>query len=211
MLPATRCPLSVISSFSHHDVVAHDSLEEPADEAWLLTGIAGEDLAEEPGLGGRGTYQLLSADLLLLGVVGCGAAVMSLLFVWFAVFGYLPWAGRVFVGVWVLLVGGALYICACRLAYRIDLDDGGLRWRALARSGTIELAELRAMVPFPVVGGFHMLTFGRRFPIVGPVKRGFPAFAEQVRFAAPLADIYIGLRGRVADRLGLMDSRWTAR
>jgi hypothetical protein len=114
--------------------------------------------------------------------------------------------GRVLgIGVFLLPTGWLGYLMLFRHVYLLELSDTELRWYAPLRRGAVPLSELREVRP----GGGWMLFAGRvafttrsgRTFMADVTARGFGAFVEDLRRAAPDARIDVG-RGRSLFQLG---------
>jgi hypothetical protein len=106
-----------------------------------------------------------------------------------------------FLLVWIAVLGWNAYWFLLRLCYRLDLQDGILRWRAPLRSGHAPLVGLRALRPgrlSPTIAVFEFVD-GPRVLVLA--MRGLAEFAARVQAAAPQAVVRIGWYIRLIERL----------
>jgi hypothetical protein len=107
------------------------------------------------------------------------------------------------IGIW-LPAGWIIYSRLFRCAHLLELSDTELRWYAPLRRGAVSLNELREVRPgtpwhpwlMPLVDVVSFTTRSGRPFMAHVTARGFDAFVEDLRRAAPDARIDVG-RGRV--------------
>jgi len=97
-------------------------------------------------------------------------------------------------------IGYVAYFRLFRDAYLLELSATELRWSAPLRQGTVPLSELREVrpgtpwypVPMLLAGVVTFTTRSGRTVVADVRARGFEAFAEDLRRAAPEARIHVG-------------------
>jgi hypothetical protein len=104
------------------------------------------------------------------------------------------------IGVFWLPMGWMAYLMLFRYAYLLELSDTELRWYAPLHQGVVPLSELREVrpgtpwhsPPMLIAGNVNVTTRSGRSFMADITARGFGAFVEDLRRAAPEARIDVG-------------------
>lgn len=146
------------------------------------------------------TYQLYAlwrlqifGTFAIFAVVGVPVVATSLVArsgppIWFAV-------------LWLLVAVWNGYWFLFRIAYRLDLSESSIRWRAPLRSGTIALSDLVEMRPFRFGSTVEVLCLSDGSKVEVMVQKGFVEFMAEVQAAAPHVQARVGTFAKIGDRL----------
>jgi hypothetical protein len=106
-----------------------------------------------------------------------------------------------FVLAWIAVLCWNAYWFLLRLCYRVDLQDGILRWRAPLRSGNAPLVGLRALRPGRLSPNIAVFEFVDGPRVLVLARRGLADFAARVQAAAPQAVVRTSWYTRLTERL----------
>jgi hypothetical protein len=102
---------------------------------------------------------------------------------------------------WIAVLCWNAYWFLLRLCYRLDLEDGILRWWAPLRSGHAPLTGLRALRPARLGPNVAVLEFVDGPHVLVLAGRGFAEFAARVQATAPQAVVRTSWYIRLTKRL----------
>jgi hypothetical protein len=106
-----------------------------------------------------------------------------------------------FLVAWIAALGWNAYWFLLRFCYRLDLEEGMLRWWAPPRSGDAPLAGLQALRPSRLSPNVAVFDFVEGPRVLVLVRRGFADFAASVQAAAPQATVRTSWYTRLAEWL----------
>jgi hypothetical protein len=106
--------------------------------------------------------------------------------------------GWAFTGAWIAVLVLSGYEFLSRVAYRLELQNDGLRWKTPLHSGSVSLRDIREFRPWGPNAEAISLTDGRR--LLAMVQRGFSAFMVDVAEQAPDIPIRVSRFSKITDR-----------
>lgn len=107
----------------------------------------------------------------------------------------------VFVALWVAALLWNGYWFLLRIVYDLVLDGDVLRWRTPVRSGTVKLSDVVELRPSRLGSNAEVIEFADRSRLIVFVRKGFKAFADEMKARRPGLPIRLGFQARLAERL----------
>ncbi|MDQ1541895.1 MAG: hypothetical protein QOH29_2621 [Actinomycetota bacterium] len=102
---------------------------------------------------------------------------------------------------WIAAVVWNAYWFLLRVAYRVDLQDHELRWRAPLKSGTIPLDTLREIRPSRMSSNVELFEWDGGRPLIVFAMKGLRDFCAVIQAATPHVGVRFGWQARLAERM----------
>ena len=106
-----------------------------------------------------------------------------------------------FVGLWLLALAWNGYWWLFRIAYRLDLTQTDLAWRAPLRQGSLRTADLVEMRPYVFGSSIEVIVPSEGAKVLVLVRKGFVDFMREVETVAPQVRTRVGLYAKLSERL----------
>jgi hypothetical protein len=104
--------------------------------------------------------------------------------VWAAATGR-PGPGWVFTGIWFAALGWNAYFWLRRIAWRLELTDRTLDWRAVAHSGSVAIGDILRVRPSRAAVNLVVLEVSGGRPVVALASKGFQGFVDDLARRVP--------------------------